>query len=279
VPSEGVDDFSFMSSWTTDAYVSDARAALELMRREHSGVPLFIAGFSRGVTLAYATALTEPHGVLHGLIALDGFFKKAANGAPVDVDTARRALATSGAWASDVAAGIGWERRAALMSAASANPAASALTDLVRPDSEAPRNVGDQLAQILYRAWRPGGLANPIDGFSKPQVLATLLAGYDRYYPAIQTPEGSAIAAVADAPHTELDDRWGALDLPILYFGATGMGAEWLLDGISSAADAGPGSEEIHVLEGYGHLDVLAGERSQEEVFTPLLRWLERQLH
>jgi hypothetical protein len=134
--------------------------------------------------------------------------------------------------------------------------------------------IGAQLADVLYNAWQPGALANPKDGLSKPQVLARLLVGYDRYYPAVQDVDGRAIADREDHPATPVDDRWGELTLPILYFGATGMGTEWLLDGIHSAGASGSKDVTIHVLERYGHLDVIVGEQARREVFEPTLAWI-----
>ena len=68
------------------------------------------------------------------------------------------------------------------MTAAAADPKGPAL------DAKFP-TVGEQLSQILYGAWGPGGLANPVDGLSRPQVLATLLGSYDHYYPTLQDVE------------------------------------------------------------------------------------------
>ena len=50
--------------------------------------------------------------------------------------------------------------------------------------------------------------------------------------------------------------------------------SEWILDGIFSVAKSGSPDVELHVLEGWGHLDVLVGERSAEQVQAPLARWL-----
>ncbi|HUG53567.1 MAG TPA: hypothetical protein VMR21_08195 [Vicinamibacteria bacterium] len=63
----------------------------------------------------------------------------------------------------------------------------------------------------------------------------------------------------------------------IVYFGATGMGVEWLLGGIASAGGAGSKDVTIHVLEGYGHVDVIAGDQSRRDVFEPVLAWLQKR--
>ncbi len=126
-------------------------------------------------------------------------------------------------------------------------------------------------------------MAHPIGsssgrGISKPEVLAELLAGYDRYYPTVQDVEGRAFSAVVDHPGTEIDDCFGELELPVLFFGSSGMGTNWLLDGVYSAARSGSKDVELHVLEGYGHLDVLVADTAVEDVFEPLLRFIEDRL-
>ncbi len=260
-------DSAVLAGWGLPEYVADASAAAELALAEGGRSTLFVAGFSRGVTLAYGLAATFPETKLAGLIVLDGSFKSHDRKAAFDLEGAIAALRKSGKFASDVSGNLGWQQRDRLMSAAATNPEAPAI------DSDQP-SVGAQVADILYRAWGNGGLTDPIGGVSRVEVLARLLAGYDRYYPTIQTPQGASIADYDDDPATGLDDRWGEQRTPILYFGATGLGPRWILDGIYSAAHSGTSDIELHVLEGYGHLDVLVGERAADEVFAPLVAWV-----
>jgi pimeloyl-ACP methyl ester carboxylesterase len=269
VPASGVEDFAFMRDWDLEAFVGDIAAAADKARAEARMERLFIAGFSRGVTLAYAYAASEPNGVA-GLIALDGFFKSRTPKGAYDHATEARQLAETGGYASDVAARIGWEGRQRLMDAAAADPNGPSLDPRYK-------SVGEQLSRVLYDAWRPGGLANAVEGMSRPQVLARLLGGYDRYYPAIQTIDGRSLADREDDPRTGIDDAWGKLTVPVLYFGSTGMGAEWLIDGIHSAAASGSQDVTLNVLERYGHLDVLVGENARRDVFEPALEWILRR--
>lgn len=267
VPAAGSTDFGFMRGWTMEAFVSDIKAASELARRESGASKLFVAGFSRGVSLGYAYAGTEPEAVA-GLIALDGSFKSHApkNQADWSADFAK--LDASSAFASDVSGRRGWEWRQKLMEAAAKDPTG--------PASEAQfPSIGEQLADVLYTSGRPGGLANAKGGLSKPQVLAKLLAGYDRYYPAVQGPDGRSIADRDDDPRTPIDDLWGEMKTPILSFTCTGMGGDWILNSIYSADKSGSPDVTLNVLERYGHLDVIVGERARAEVFEPTLAWMK----
>jgi len=290
-PETPATELDFMAGWNSEVFLADARAAALLARSESGRGQLFVAGFSRGAFFAYALAAAEPQGVA-GILALDGFFKtrptprpdSAPTPPPPDLTAALGKLRAEGGLATDVAGSLGWEPRQALMQAAAADPAGPVLGDSAR--SGGAGNVGEQLARILHRAWGPGGLANPVEahgtdggGVSRVRVLARLLAGYDRYYPAVQDLEGRAIAVQVDDPTTPIDDGWAALadrGLPVLYFGTTGMGPDFLIGGLASAAHAGGRAVEIHVLEDHGHLDLLVGERARQEVFEPTLAWIAR---
>jgi pimeloyl-ACP methyl ester carboxylesterase len=261
------EQLAVLRAWGIETFVGDIAAAAVQVRHETGRDRLYVAGFSRGVSLAYAYTCTEPDRVA-GLVHLDGAFKSHAPTSQFDYAAALGKLETGHAWASDVAAGLGWDRRHQLMATVSANPGAPA-TDAKFP------TLGDQLASLLQFAWRPGGLANPLGGLSKPQTLATLLDGYDRYYPAVQDIDGRSIADRPDDPRTPVDDAWGKLKTPILHFASTGMGGEFLLNGIYTVDKSGSSDVTLNVLERYGHLDLVVGEQAARDVFQPTLDWIK----
>ncbi|MEM1249742.1 MAG: hypothetical protein AAGK22_25425 [Acidobacteriota bacterium] len=281
LPPENLDEPERLSSWSSEAFVADAAEALRWVLEDSGQERAFVAGFSRGVSLAYALASQAgaPKESIAGLILLDGSFKSAPEHTPdpsADVATRLERLEASGTWASDVATGIGWELRDRLMKAAITDPQGSTLQ---APFSDR-ANVGEQLGRLLYTAWRPGGLANPIeggrDGVSRIEVLAQLLAGYDRYYPTVQDVDLLEVRRVADAP-SPLDDGWGELELPILNFVSSEMGSEWILASLHSAARSGSSDVTPVLLENWGHLDVLVSERSETQVFQRMLRWMSER--
>jgi len=277
------EDLSFMAGWGMETFTTDALAALAFVRGEAEGLPVFVGGFSRGVAFAYAVAAAEPK-VVRGVVALDGYFKRVGSDAEDAEDRASRArtlqdpsaaLAAGKRFAHDVGGSRGGAVRQRLMHAAGADPSSPAL------GTEG--TVGEQLAGVLYEAWGPGALANPIgspqkgleEGVSRIAVLARLMAGYDRFYPLLQDLEGAAWAKVADHPGTPIDDGWPTLRKPVFFVGSTGMGAEFLINGLASASHCAR-APEIHVLEGHGHLDVLVGKRAEKDVFEPMLDWIRR---
>jgi len=261
--SNGVADLGFMAEWTVDAFTEDIRAAAALARKESGRAKLFVSGFSRGAFFAYAYAGVEPDGVA-GLVILDGPFKNHA-AAAFDRGAEMAKVKASG-WGSDVSGPMGWENREKLLGAAADNTAGAALDPKFS-------TVGDQVSDLLYNAWGPGGLTNTRKQ-TKVQNVSRLLVGYDRWYPAIQNVEGRAIASVVDDPSTKIDDNFGKWAVPVLFFGSTGMGADFLLNGIYSAAKSGSKDVTLNVLEGYGHLDIVVGEKARADVFEPTLAWI-----
>lgn len=256
-----------MKTWTSEVFIDDIKAAAALARAESGRSQLYVAGFSRGVFLAYAYACTEPS-LVAGLIALDGQFKIHAPKNQYEPGADLAKLEESKAWAVDVSGRLGWEGRQKLMLATAENPLAPATDPKFK-------TLGEQLSSLLQFAWGPGALANPLGGQSRPEVLGRLLAGYDRYYPAVQDPEARRMADRDDDPTTSLDDVWGEMKMPVLYFGNARMPGDWLLNGIYSAQKSGSPDVTINVLEGYGHLDVLVSDHARREVFEPTLAWIK----
>jgi hypothetical protein len=268
IPSEGVTDLAFMQQWTLDRFVEDAGLALQFAHKTSPGRKMFVAGFSRGVTYAYGLLSHAPPESVAGLIVLDGSFKQYREDPWTGYEGALRKLTDSGRFASDLAGRRGWNNRHLLMMQTHTDPSGPALN---------PRysSIGAQLSETLYNAWGPGALANPKEGVSRVEVLALLLDGYDRYFPNIQNLQGRSLASQKNDPATRVDDAWGSFKVPVIYFGSTGMSAESLLRGIYSASHSGSADVSIHVLENYGHLDVLVGEKARDEVFAPILHWMQ----
>jgi hypothetical protein len=52
------------------------------------------------------------------------------------------------------------------------------------------------------------------------------------------------------------------------------MGADFLMNGIYSAAKSGSKDVTLNVLERYGHLDIVVGEKARADVFEPTLAWI-----
>jgi alpha-beta hydrolase superfamily lysophospholipase len=262
IPHDFAGDLAFMADWTMVRFVEDAGMALEHARAASPDLPVYIAGFSRGASYAYALA-GQPD--IAGLIILDGSFKQTPYTA-FNRTAALQQLESSGRFAS-VVSRRGWAKRSELMMRVISDPDGKAANP--RYDTAA-----DHLSDVLYKAWGPGVLSNTKDDVSDIQVLAREMQSYDWFFPLIQDVEGASLRSEEDDPHTSIDDHYGEMTLPILYFGAGRVGAESLVAGIHSAARSGSKDVSIQVLENYGHLDVLFSESAVSDVYQVILDWI-----
>lgn len=113
-----------------------------------------------------------------------------------------------------------------------------------------------------------GAFANMQGGFSDPVVLAKLLIGYDRYWPAIQDREMPFTPALRAALK--------ASKIPVLAFGSTNIGPKWVTAAQAATKSTGADFQKATFLklDGWGHLDVLAGTKSEQMVFTKALLFI-----
>jgi hypothetical protein len=99
-------------------------------------------------------------------------------------------------------------------------------------------------------------------------VLAKLLIRYDRYWPSVQDGE---------APFTPaLLASLKASKLPVIAFASTNFGAQWPGQVEESAKSTDATDPSFTRLDNWGHLDVLAGTRSETQVFAPTAAWLKQ---
>ncbi|MDA0978397.1 MAG: alpha/beta fold hydrolase [Proteobacteria bacterium] len=262
VPHDYPGELTFMLDWTVEQFVADALLAATQVRQMLPDTPLFVAGFSRGALYAYALAGQIE---LDGLIALDGSFKSIPY-EPFDMAAAMARFDQAGKAAIPLSR-RGYERRELMMRTALENPTGPA-------SDERFATAAEQLSAVLYNAWGPGVLSNTRGEISSLETLIREMLAYDWFFPAVQNVEGQSIRVQENDPMTRIDDHFGSVDIPVLYFGSSRMGPGALIAGIHSASALGKGEAEIHVLEDYGHLDVLFSRRAVADVFQVIDRWL-----
>jgi len=239
--------------WTNEVFASDIATAASFILKETGSRKLFVAGFSRGVLFAYLFAAMHPDQVA-GIIALDGFIPR------------RESIPMPEGHAVDDLAGknLTWDKRQFLMQTVIANPNGPAPLPKYKTAAE-------NLEHVVYDSkdfGGKGGLANPFGGYSDPVVLARMLIGYDRYWPAVQNYEN---------PFTpQLRDALKESKIPVIAFSSTNITPEWSTWVVGSAHSTGGDDVTVHVLQNWGHLDVLCGTRAESQVFAPMLAWLKR---
>jgi len=143
------------------------------------------------------------------------------------------------------------------------------------PNGPAPlpkyKTAAENLEHVVYDSkdfGGKGGLANPFDGYSNPAVLARMLIGYDRYWPAIQNYQN---------PFTrQLRDTLKATKIPVIAFSSTNITPDWSAWVVDSAHATGSDDVTLRVFQNWGHLDLLCGNQSEAKVFAPTMSWLRQ---
>ncbi|MFZ1888443.1 MAG: hypothetical protein WAU33_10455 [Candidatus Binataceae bacterium] len=242
-----------MRRWTNELFAGDIESAAEFVLNQTRSDKIFVAGFSRGVEFAYLFAAIHPAQV-RGIIALDGFLPRH----PTTQQPPDRIVDDIGG------AHLTYEKRRMLMQFVIDNP-----------DGPAPipkyKTARENLIHVVYDAkdfGGKGGLANPVDGHSDPVVLARLLIGYDRYWPAVQDYENPFTPTRLEALK--------ASKIPVIAFSSTNIATDWPVWVYESATSTGTGNPAFTKFPGWGHLDVLCGNAAEAQVFAPTLEWLRR---
>ena len=253
-PATPQSDLAELAGWTNELFESDIDAAAKFVTEKSGRSQLFVAGFSRGVEFEYFFAAKHYPERVAGIIALDGF-----------IPNHPMRTVPAGHYADDVGGEhLTYDRRYKLMQMVIENPEQAAPIPKYK-------TARDNLEHVVYDAGGffggKGGLANPQGGFSDPVVLAKLLISYDRYWPAVQDGEN---------PFTpEVLASLKASKIPVIAFASTNFGAKWPGMVEASAKSTGGPDPSFAKFDGWGHLDVLAGTKSESEVFAPTAVWIK----
>ena len=247
-------DLSELAGWTNALFESDIDAAAKFVSEKSGRSRIFVAGFSRGVEFAYLFAAMHYPERTAGIIALDGF---------IPTHPMRPSPVTPEHYADDVGGKhLTYEKRYKLMQMVIENP-----------NQPAPipkyKTARENLEQVMYDAAPGNGaFANMPGGYSDAVVLAKLLITYDRYWPAVQDTENPFTPAMLASLR--------ASKIPVIAFASTNFGADWPGQVEASAKSTGAPDPSFTRLDGWGHLDVLAGTKSESQVFAPTVAWIKQ---
>lgn len=253
-PQTPENDLAELAGWTNTLFESDIDAAAKFVSEKSGRSRIFVAGFSRGVEFAYLFAATHYPERVAGIIALDGF---------IPTHPMRASPAAPDHYADDIGGQhLTYDKRYKLMQMVIENP-----------DQPAPipkyKTARENLEHVMYDAAPGNGaFANMPARHSDAVVLAKLLITYDRYWPAVQDGEN---------PFTpQLLASLKASKIPVIAFASTNFGADW--PGMVEASSKATGAPDPSFtrLDGWGHLDVLAGTKSESQVFAPTAAFIKQ---
>jgi pimeloyl-ACP methyl ester carboxylesterase len=247
-------DLSELAGWTNDLFESDIEAAAKFVSEKSGRSRIFVAGFSRGVEFAYLFAAKHYPERVAGIIALDGF---------IPSHPMRSEPLPAGQYADDIGGKhLTYDKRLTLMRMVIENP-----------DQPAPipkyKTARENLEHVMYDAAPGNGaFANMPGGYSDAVVLAKLLIAYDRYWPSVQDGEN---------PFTpELLASLKASKIPVIAFASTNFGADWPGQVEAASKSTGASDPSFTKFDNWGHLDVLAGTKSESEVYAPTVAWIKQ---
>ncbi|MBN2532036.1 MAG: hypothetical protein JXB88_04045 [Spirochaetales bacterium] len=273
----GVDLLS-TTDWTYGVFREDVKECVNLIKILSHTSKIFMSGFSRGATLMFIYA-NKYQNDLKGLVSLDGAIKDyPPYGDPMDELTYMQVIAFFKAgmlpnpetgdpvpWVYDIGTPNYESWKLAKLLPNSKNMVGAPL----------PANyedISDLVVTEAYYLWGPGMLTNYFGGYIAKDILVKIVNDFTRYYPSIQTIEDMQLAAYDDVPYFDYDDN--VVDLPAIAFLTQincpdGVPPGDLIPNLTVNSDV-----TINYLDGYGHVDVMFGANSLQDVKVPLLNWL-----
>lgn len=283
-------DISPTTDWTYGVFREDIESCARKIKDLSGAKKMFMSGFSRGGVLIFIYARKYANDV-RGLVVLDSYIKDMPPFIPpldeatynqvialwkarllIDPDTQEETPWITGVFFQDRKDHVNWKMAGAL-------PFATTLAG--EPLPEEFDVISDYVADSAHYVWGPvfgeGSLTNYHGGYIDRDVLVKILNEFTPYYPVLQILEDQQLYAYTDVPYFDYDD--GDVYLPAIAFLSPQVGCPGnicLIDAIPNMTKSD--DVTINLLQGYGHMDVLFGKYSVNDVKKPLVTWLDQHL-
>lgn len=272
-------DISSTTDWDYGVFREDIKACVDKIKWISGADKVFMSGFSRGGTLMYIYA-SKYQDDIRGLISLDGGIKDLpASGEALDEDSYDTMIdifedgelinpqdGTKVPWVFGVDTRYYDSWRLAGLLPDTENLVGQALPKKFD-------DISDFVADDADSLWGSGVFTNYHEGNIDKDILIKSLNDFTRYYPSIQTLEDLQMAAYDDVPYFDYDDN--EIDIPAIAF-VTDLTCPGGPDIYKDFPNMTINEDvTINYLPDYGHMDVLFGEESLDDVKEPLLDWLD----
>ena len=293
-------ELSFMANWNTVMYLTDIKDAIAYAKQVSDVNKVFLAGHSSGAKYVYTYAAQEWEQDLSGMIVMDGSPWE-MDGVPaenntMDINEIYSALA-KGNTAADRAVFTQWANLIPSPTNYYDNclPQFGSLFDeaigIYEDPSMGPAygpfegfaTVNDYLADQFQNVWGNKQYCNVENGYSTVEMqVAFATEAAIAYWPLVEYSEDAYTGNWGgDTPLGVGSDylyNLGRINIPIVVFASsewtTAVGMEFAWKALGPTLIKNTDKTYI-LLDGFGHLDILVGEQSQNLVFLPLYNWLE----
>lgn len=293
VPQEET-DISCMGKWTTRVHLDDIQQAIKFVTEITGTKKVYLAGHSTGARYVYLYAAERWKQDLSGMIVLDGspwesygpeelysmdidkcYAALSEGETPENRDLFKNyALAPGGHYYDVVVAefdpGFG---------------EAIGIYYAQGPDAPSPvpgfNTVKDYLASQFHNVWGPKQFSNVLEGYaSVDMLLAFCLKSAVPYWPLVDYAEDAYIGnwnGRPPEPELQFYDNICEVDVPLIVFASeeftTALGMQFWYKQLGPVMVKSTDTE-FHLLQNFGHIDVLLGEHAKQEVFEPFHAWL-----
>jgi acetyl esterase/lipase len=275
LPREQIWDSSFMQAWTAEAFIEDVIAAAQQVRTISGRQHIFLGGFGIGASFAALAAARSAREDLLGLVLLDGYVLD-----PPDADPVYRERTPTPNWFADDLEGryMPYKRWMKVLQ--------DIIDDPNGPDFfPAPLfdNRAQALAHFLYvnaNFGARGGLSDAQHGRADVVMLARVFKNQDRYWPRVQNHGGFNLQRHLAGTQFNYAQALDAMNTPVLAFASGNMdnaGILWSERVHFTAQTLSTTDAQFHLLEDWGHLDVLWGTMAAQEVFSPVAEWITQR--
>ncbi|PKN65165.1 MAG: hypothetical protein CVU52_11220 [Deltaproteobacteria bacterium HGW-Deltaproteobacteria-10] len=290
-------DYSCMATYKTSATLADLRKIIEFVKQKTGMRKIFLSGHSTGTRYVYLYACARSSEDLAGIIPLDGSPWE-MNGRPssestMDINSGYTALASGDTEANrKLLSGWGVEPDTGYYNVRIINWApemGKAMKYYFSPLPYGPQygpfagfpTVSDYIADQLQHIWGNAQLTNIKNGYARVEVMMNMMSKVGVPWPLVDYLEDAYLGNwKGNPPEAKLKflKNIEKVKTPILAFASemwtTAVGYEyrWKREGYEMIKST---DRQYILLTGFGHMDILAGEKAKDEVFVPLYNWLQ----